>query len=196
VCERVIVAEFVEGDDLRLIVIDHRVVAAAIRKAARVFGDGASTVRILIEKQSRRRAAATGGEAAIPLDAETERCLRAQDLTLDSVVAEGKEVQVRRTANLHTGGTIHDVTDHVHPVLVNAAVRVSRAIDIPVVGVDLMVPSHRDEAYRFIEANERPGLANHEPQPTAERFIDLLFPLSVPHAVRQATWQSEVSCPV
>jgi hypothetical protein len=29
-----------------------------------------------------------------------------------------------------------------------------------------------------IEANERPGLANHEPQPTAERFIDLLFPLS------------------
>jgi hypothetical protein len=31
----------------------------------------------------------------------------------------------------------------------------------------------------FIEANERPGLANHEPQPTAERFIDLLFPLSM-----------------
>src|SRR4051794_7577568 len=28
----------------------------------------------------------------------------------------------------------------------------------------------------FIEANERPGLANHEPQPTAEHFIDLLFP--------------------
>ena len=28
----------------------------------------------------------------------------------------------------------------------------------------------------FIEANERPGLANHEPQPTAARFVDLLFP--------------------
>ena len=27
-----------------------------------------------------------------------------------------------------------------------------------------------------IEANERPGLANHEPQPTAERFLDMLFP--------------------
>jgi GNAT-family acetyltransferase (TIGR03103 family) len=196
VCERVIVAEFVEGDDLRLIVIDHRVVAAAVRRAARVFGDGASTVRTLVEKQSRRRAAATGGEANIPIDAETERCLRTQGLTLDSVVAEGKEVQVRRTANLHTGGTIHDVTDHVHPALVSAAVRVSRAIDIPVVGVDLMVPTHLEDRYRFIEANERPGLANHEPQPTAERFIDLLFPLSVPHAVRQAAWQSEVSCPV
>jgi hypothetical protein len=30
----------------------------------------------------------------------------------------------------------------------------------------------------IIEANERPGLANHEPQPTAERFIDFLFPHS------------------
>jgi hypothetical protein len=28
----------------------------------------------------------------------------------------------------------------------------------------------------YIEANERPGLANHEPQPTAERFMDFLFP--------------------
>ncbi|MFO6135778.1 hypothetical protein ACLBVR_27980, partial [Pseudomonas aeruginosa] len=32
--------------------------------------------------------------------------------------------------------------------------------------------------YVIIEANERAGLANHEPQPTAERFVDLLFPLS------------------
>jgi hypothetical protein len=38
----------------------------------------------------------------------------------------------------------------------------------------------------FIEANERPGLANHEPQPTAERFIDLLFPLSMPAGARHA----------
>jgi hypothetical protein len=28
----------------------------------------------------------------------------------------------------------------------------------------------------FVEANERPGLANHEPQPTAAAFIDFLFP--------------------
>ena len=30
--------------------------------------------------------------------------------------------------------------------------------------------------YVFIEANERPGLANHEPQPTAQAFVDFLFP--------------------
>ena len=190
VCERVLVEEFCEGDDLRLVVIDHRVVAAAVRRAARIYGDGHSTARELIQKQSRRRAAATGGEANIPMDAETERCLRLEGFTMDDVPEEGREIQVRRTANLHTGGTIHDVTDHVHPTLVDAAVRISRAVDIPVVGVDLLVPSHLGAKYKFIEANERPGLANHEPQPTAERFIDLLFPQSIPHAARQASRQT------
>jgi D-alanine-D-alanine ligase-like ATP-grasp enzyme len=49
-----------------------------------------------------------------------------------------------------------------------------------VVGIDFMVRSPGKPDYVFIEANERPGLANHEPHPTAERFIDLLFPLTVP----------------
>ena len=96
------------------------------------------------------------------------------------------EVKVRGTANLHTGGTIHDVTGMVHPQLVEAAVAATRAIDIPVCGVDLMVKDPRLPDYVFIEANERPGLANHEPQPTAERFVDLLFPLSIPASVRKA----------
>ncbi len=46
------------------------------------------------------------------------------------------------------------------------------------VGLDLLVPAENQPDYVFIEANERVGLANHNPQPTAERFIDLLFPLS------------------
>ena len=176
----------VEGRDLRLIVINYRLVAAAIRRPAYVVGDGKRTVRQLIETQSRRRSAATGGESSIPMDAETERTIHAAGRDMDSVLPEGEELQVRKTANLHTGGTIHDVTDTVHPELVTAAVKAARAIEIPVVGIDFMVRSTSGPDYAFIEANERPGLANHEPQPTAERFVDLLFPLSLPASVRQA----------
>ena len=43
-------------------------------------------------------------------------------------------------------------------------------------GLDLLVAAPDRPEHVFIEANERPGLANHEPQPTAERFVDLLFP--------------------
>lgn len=178
ICPEVLVEEQVEGEDLRLVVIDYEVVACAVRRPPRVIGDGRSTLRALIEHQSRRRAAATGGESSIPIDAETERTLAEAGYGLDDVAGEGEEILVRKAANLHLGGTIHDVTDEVHPLLVEAGVAAARAIDIPVTGIDLMVRAPDQPDYAFIEANERPGLANHEPRPTAERFIDLLFPLS------------------
>jgi len=178
ICERVLVEDCFEGEDLRLVVIDFRLVAAAVRRPPRIVGDGRRKVRNLIASQSRRRAAATGGESRIPVDGETRRCLAASGFTLDSVPEKGEEITVRKTANLHTGGSIHDVTGIVHPRLVEAAVTAARAIDIPVVGIDFMVRAPNEPDYVFIEANERPGLANHEPQPTAERFLDLLFPLS------------------
>ncbi|MBO0347303.1 N-acetylglutaminylglutamine synthetase [Roseibium limicola] len=184
--DAVLIEECVEGADLRLVVIDYKVVACAIRKPAEIIGNGRSSARELIDTQSRRRAAATGGESQIPLDRETERCLRAAGFDWDSVVPEGQTVPVRKTANLHTGGTIHDVTGETNHVLIDAAIRAARAIEIPVTGIDLMVKSPREPDYHFIEANERPGLANHEPQPTAERFVDFLFPLSVPQSVREA----------
>jgi GNAT-family acetyltransferase (TIGR03103 family) len=180
----VLIEECVTGQDLRLVVIDYKVVAAALRKPAEITGNGKANIRELIEYQSRRRSAATGGESRIAIDDEVDRCLQAHGFTLEDVLPEGQVLPVRRTANLHTGGTIHDVTGETHHTLIDAAIKAARAIEIPVTGIDLMVKDPRQPEYRFIEANERPGLANHEPQPTAERFVDFLFPLSVPQPVR------------
>lgn len=184
---RVIVESYHPGQDLRLIVIGHEFVAAAVRKPAEIVGDGERTVRELIERQTRRRAAATAGESRIPLDAETERYVAKAGYSMDDIPEQGASFPVRQAANLHTGGTIHDVTADVHPDLVEAAIAASRAIDIPVVGIDFIVGDPAEPDYVFIEANERPGLANHEPQPTAERFVDLLFPLSMPPPASAAT---------
>ncbi len=175
-CRQVLLEEMVDGHDLRIIVIGDEVVAAAIRKPPTVVGDGEQPIRKLIARVDRRRRAATGGESRVPIDAETERALRGQGLGLDDVLERGREVEVRRTANLHTGGTIHDVTDELSPTLAEVARQAARVLHIPVLGLDLMVSSPSSDDYRILEANERPGLANHEPQPTAERFVDLLFP--------------------
>ncbi|WP_238455973.1 N-acetylglutaminylglutamine synthetase [Azohydromonas lata] len=175
----VLLEEFCAGEDLRIVVIGYRVVAAAVRRPAQVAGDGRSSVRELIERHSARRAAATSGESRIPLDAETERCLATQGFTWDSVPAEGQVVRARLTANLHTGGTIHDVTAQLHPRLREAAESAARALRIPVTGLDFLVPAVDQPDYVVIEANERPGLANHEPQPVVQRFVDLLFPQTV-----------------
>ena len=175
---RVLLESFHEGLDLRIVVIGFEVVAAAIRRPAQVTGDGQHSIQRLIEAQSRRRQAATGGESRIALDAETLRAVQGAGYEYDSILPAGQVLAVRRTANLHTGGCLEDVTAVLHPVLADAAIRAARALDIAVVGLDLMVPAADQPDYVFIEANERAGLANHEPQPTAERFIDLLFPHS------------------
>lgn len=175
-CPEVLLEACVAGDDLRIVVIGHQVVAAAVRLPAMITGTGEHTIAELIAAASRRRASATGGEAEIPTDEVTIRTVQAAGYELGEVLGQGVELAVRRTANLHTGGTIHDVTQRLHPALVAAAERASKVLDIPVVGLDLLVPDVEEPEHVFIEGNERPGLANHDPQPTAERFVDLLFP--------------------
>ncbi|MCB1937820.1 MAG: N-acetylglutaminylglutamine synthetase [Rhodocyclaceae bacterium] len=175
-CDRVLIEAYCPGHDLRVVVIDFKVVAAALRRPPVVVGDGTNSIAALIEKQSRRRQAATGGESRIPIDDEARRCVARQGYTLEDVPDADVHVTVRNTANLHTGGTIHDITDDLPAVLREAAETAARTLDIPVTGLDFIVPDPTGDTYVIIEANERPGLANHEPQPTAERFVDLLFP--------------------
>jgi GNAT-family acetyltransferase (TIGR03103 family) len=187
-CPDVLIEERCEGEDLRLVVINGKVIAAAVRRPPEVLGSGKHTIRQLIEAQSRRRAAATQGESVIPIDDVTADTVRDAGWDLDDVLPINERLVVRRTANLHTGGTICDVTDDVNPKLARVAVDAADAIGIPVTGIDLMVPSVRGEEYVFIEANERPGLANHEPRPTAQAFVDLLFPRT---AATPWAWQPD-----
>jgi GNAT-family acetyltransferase (TIGR03103 family) len=177
-CPDVLIEELVDGEDLRVLVIDREVVAAAVRRPAEVVGDGRRPLAELIASTSRRRERATDGESRIPLDDTTAEVVGDAGYALDDVPPHGERIRVRRTANLHTGGTIEDVTDQLHPAIADAAVRAATALDIPVTGIDFLVPAVDGPDHVFIEANERPGLANHEPQPTAERFLDLLFPES------------------
>ncbi|HEY1841596.1 MAG TPA: N-acetylglutaminylglutamine synthetase [Mycobacterium sp.] len=172
----VLIEQRVNGDDLRLVVINGQVVAAALRMPPEIIGTGEHSVRDLIIAESRRRSAATGGESRIPLDELTEATVVEAGWQLDNILPQGNRLRVRHTANLHQGGTIHDVTPEVNSELCKVAVAAAEAIGIPVTGIDLLVPDITGEDYAFIEANERPGLANHEPQPTAAAFIDFLFP--------------------
>ena len=172
----VVLEELVAGDDLRVIVIDDEVVVAAVRRPPRGTGDGIQPVRALIEAHSARRARETFGESEIPMDGETERCVRDAGFGMDDVLPAGTTVTVRKAANLHTGGSIEDVTDQLHVSLREVARQAARALQMPVVGLDLMVPDVRASTYWIIEANERPGFAHHEPHPVAQRFVDFLFP--------------------
>lgn len=182
VSHKVLLQEMVEGQHLRIVIIDYEVVAAAIRKPPIIIGDGEHTILELIKKQSRRRAQATQGESKIIIDDELRHTINSAGYSLDDILEKGTELQVKKGASLHQGGTLHDVTEELHPKLAEAAREAARTLHIPVVGLDFIVKSPTEPEYVIIQANERPGLANHEPQPTAEKFIDFLFPQSIGRA--------------
>ena len=175
----VLLEEMAPGVPLRVIVIDYEVVAAAIKNPPKIVGDGTRTILELVQKQSRRREHATHGESKIPVNRELSRTIQDAGYELDDILPKGRELQVRKTANLNLGATIHDVTEDLHPELAKAAAKAAYALDIPIVGLDFIVPDPSKKDYVIVKANERPRLTNHEPQPVAERFLDYLFPQSI-----------------
>ncbi|MCB0411473.1 MAG: hypothetical protein KDD22_03035, partial [Bdellovibrionales bacterium] len=79
---------------------------------------------------------------------------------------------------------LHDVTTVLSKEIRRACEKAAQDLHIPVVGFDVLCDSPKGDRFWILEANERPGLANHEPQPTAERFIDLLFPRTATDSLR------------
>ena len=153
------------------------VVAAAVRRPAEIVGDGRRTVAELIASTSRRRERATGGESRIPMDDVTEEVVAESGYAMDDVPPERGAHP--RTADGEPAHRRHDRGRH-RPAApgdrrgLGAGRRRRWASRSP--GWTSWCPDVDGPDYVFIEANERPGLANHEPQPVVERFVDLLFP--------------------
>jgi D-alanine-D-alanine ligase-like ATP-grasp enzyme len=119
----VLIEERCDGDDLRIVVIDHRVIAAVRFADRRRRRRRPHSVAELIDAQSRRRRRRDRRRVGHPRRRrKTAGMLAEQGSSLDSVPRRATRIEVCRTANLHTGGTIHDVTDHLHPSLADAAV--------------------------------------------------------------------------
>ena len=186
---RVIVESYIKGFDFRLLVINHKFVAAAKRTPAHVVGDGKSTISELIEKVNEDPRRGYGHEnvlTEITVNQMTERILESHDLTLKSVLANKELLYLKSTANLSTGGTSMDVTDDVHPYNVFMAERVSRVIGLDICGIDVMATDITkpiiDVKGAVLEVNAAPGFRMHLdptdglPRNVAEPVVDMLYP--------------------
>jgi cyanophycin synthetase len=185
----VVVEKHVQGDDYRLLVINHRFVAAARRIPAAVTGDGASTIAELVERVNadpRRGDSHENVLTKIRIDGCAERLLALRGYSTASVPAAGEVVYLKTTANLSTGGTAIDVTDAVHPANIELAERISRLVRLDIAGIDVVAPAIdtplADNGGAVIEVNAAPGFRMHlaptegKPRAVGEAVVDLLFP--------------------
>ncbi|MBM9603340.1 cyanophycin synthetase [Desulfopila inferna] len=188
-CSDVIVEEYVQGGDFRLLVIDGKFVAAARREPAHVIGDGKSSIRDLIEKINTDPRRGFGHEKVltqIDINDMTKRLLSLRGQSPEYSPAEGEKVYLKTTANLSQGGTATDVTDEVNPEIRLMAERTARIIGLDCVGVDALALDIslplRQSGLKVIEVNAAPGFRMHleptsgQPRNVAKPIVDMLFP--------------------
>ena len=185
----IIVEKFIEGQDYRLLVINNKLVAAAIRTPAHVIGDGKSTVQELIDEVNKDPRRGYGHEnvlTQITVNELTKTIIKDAGYTLDSIIDKGEKLILKDTANLSTGGTAEDVTDIVHPANVSMAERISKIIDLDICGIDIMTTDISkplsETGGAVLEVNAGPGFRMHLapttglPRNVAAPVIDKLFP--------------------
>jgi cyanophycin synthetase len=185
----VICEKFVVGRDYRLLVINYKFVAAALRTPAAVIGDGKSTIQQLIDKVNEDPRRGYGHEkvlTSIKVDDFTMDILNKKEYALDTVLAAKEELWLKPTANLSTGGTATDVTDFVHPTNIFMAERIARIIGLDICGIDIMAPDLSvpitENGGAILEVNAAPGFRMHLdptdglPRNVAEPVIDMLYP--------------------
>ncbi|HUQ18489.1 MAG TPA: cyanophycin synthetase [Gemmatimonadaceae bacterium] len=189
---RIVVEQFAEGRDHRVLVVDGKVVAAAERVPACVIGDGKRSVAALIEeanKDPRRGIGHTKMLTKIPTDQRAIEHLALSGRTMDTVPAEGEMVTLAATANLSTGGTSIDRTDEMHPDNITACEMAAGVIGLDIAGIDILTPDisipFRENKSVIIEVNAGPGIRMHthpaegRPRNVAAPIIDMLYPPGV-----------------
>jgi cyanophycin synthetase len=187
--DKVIVERFIKGKDFRVLVINYKFEAAAMRKPAFVVGDGEHTIKELIDTVNSDPCRGEDHERVltkIKVDADTRNILTKKGYTLNTVIAAGEELCLKSTANLSTGGTATDVTDTVHPSNIKLFERIARTVGLDICGIDIMSPDlsvpMKENGGAVIEVNAAPGFRMHleptygKPRNVAAPVIDMLFP--------------------
>ena len=164
----VLIERFVPGEDHRVLVAGGRFIAAVQRLPAAVSGDGKHTIADLLAQANADPRRAPGKLTPlnpIVYDEESERVLRVQGWTLDSVPPAGARVRLKSAANWVAGGSLRDVTDVIHPDNVEMCVRAISLCGVDVGGADFITTditrSFREVGGALCEVNILPSLEVH-----------------------------------
>jgi cyanophycin synthetase len=190
---RVLVEEWLQGQDYRILVINGVVVAVAERVPAHVVGDGKHTIAELVaivNNDSRRGIGHEKVMTRISITHQSRILLAHSGYTLDTVLAPGEIFYLASTANLSTGGTSIDRTRDIHYETQELARRAAMVIGLDIAGIDVITPDIaqplREVGGGIVEVNAGPGFRMHlqpsegQPRNVARPVIDMLFPPGTP----------------
>lgn len=125
----VIIERYIPGKEYRIYIVDGQVVGAINRIPANILGDGAHTIKTLIENKNKLRASNPRLlSCPILVNEEVEGFLDKQGLTLDSIPDSGNTIFLTDKTNISIGGDPIDVFDEISMEVKAAAVDALKAV--------------------------------------------------------------------
>lgn len=182
----IIIQQLIVGDEIRVYVLEDRVLSAVNRLPANVIGDGVHTINQLIRiKNEVRKNTPHLFYRPIKYDQEMNRLIEEANYSLDSVLPKNERLYLRKTSNVSTGGDPVDITDQLTESQKKVAIEANRAIPGLVhSGVDMILNTKTKEPV-VLEVNTKPGIGNHlfpiegYAKDIPRNLIDFYFPESV-----------------
>jgi len=157
---KVIAEEFIHGENYRFLVLDNEVIGVVRRKAAHVIGNSKNTIRELISTKNKEREDSL--LKPIQIDNEVTLKLQRENLNLESVPEEGKDVILRYNCNLTTGGTTQECMKEVHDYYKQIAIKAVKTVGSKFGGVDIITENISKPTKLVInEINYNPSLRLH-----------------------------------
>lgn len=165
-CHWVVMEEHLVGAVYRGTVIGGKLAGVLGGDPPRVSGDGALTIRELIEKKNNER---PEGAGEVKIHDGLIEFLERNHYTLDTVLEAGTMIDLTEKIGVSYGGTSFEVTDTTHPDIKTALERAAEVVNDPILGFDFIIAditkSPDSQKWGIIECNAIPFInLHHHPQ--------------------------------
>lgn len=158
---RVVVEDFVAGDEIRMITIGGELAAAVCRVPAYVIGDGIRTIEELVAEKNKLRLK-NPLLKIYPMKSFDQ--LELDGRAASDIPGMGERVRLSTVSNIAMGGESVSVIDRLHPSIIALAEKAARSLPGAVLlGLDVMVKDFSSDAgggnVSIIEINSNPAIA-------------------------------------
>lgn len=158
--EQALLQKQVNGDEVRITIIEGKAVSVILRQTPRVVGDGSSTVAELIARENEARTTIPTDVIAYPQLDDT--IIPAQYLTDSTVLEDGQVLELSRSTLAKTGASMINITDTIDRSYTQAAEALVAGLNPQFLVVDMMLQDYSrpitPDNYAFIEFNTSPSL--------------------------------------
>lgn len=186
--QKINIETYHQGNDYRFLCLNFQLIGVAQRHPPTITGNNQHTIKQLIDQENLRRYQQNQKAGRRMLNR-----LKLQGRTLQTILPQGKTIQLYPIPNFSTGGSVTTINPKtIHPSIIKLAETTARTIKLQICGIDMLIKSeglelsdvlvpNLNKNIKIIELNSDPGLRLHDwpnhgqPQHTAHTILKSIF---------------------